>query len=58
MKNRQPFAINGRRTAAKEFKAAFPRYPKSNESKSSFARLRAGRTMDGGNGGGNRIGRR
>lgn len=58
MKGRQPFAINGRRTAVKEFKAATPRYPKSNESRSAFARLRAGRSVDEGFGGGNRIGRR
>jgi hypothetical protein len=57
MKGRQPFAINGRRTAVKEFKAAAIRYPKSNESPQTFSYARAGRPIDGRQGGGNRVAR-
>lgn len=57
MMKRQPFAINGRRTAVKEFKAAAIRYPKSNEGAQTFSYARAGRPIDGRQGGGNRVGR-
>lgn len=57
MMKRQPFAINGRKTAVKEFKAAAIRYPKSNEGARTFSYARAGRPIDGRQGGGNRVGR-
>jgi hypothetical protein len=55
MEKRLPFAINGRRTAVRAFKAAAIRYPKSNESPQTFSYARAGRPIDGRQGGGNRV---
>jgi hypothetical protein len=55
MKGRQPFAINGRRTAVKAFKAAFIRFPKSDERQTAFSHARAGRQNSEGFGGGNRV---
>jgi hypothetical protein len=55
MKKRELLTINGRKTAVKEFKNAAIRYPKSNESPQTFSYARAGRPIDGRQGGGNRV---
>lgn len=55
MEKRLPFAINGRRTAVRAFKAAAIRYPKANEGAQTFSYARAGRQNSEGFGGGYRI---
>jgi hypothetical protein len=55
MNKRLPFAINGRRTAVRAFKAAAIRYPKANEGAQTFSYARAGRQNSEGFGGGYRI---
>lgn len=55
MEQRQYLAPNGRKSVVKEFRAAAIHYPKSNERQSTFAYARAGLSMDGAQGGGNRV---
>jgi hypothetical protein len=57
MEQRKPFALNGRKFAVKEFRAAAILYPKSGERQSVFAYARTGRQNSEGFGGGRVVGK-